>query len=113
MTTLPRSGCRYGAYHFEAGTRRQDYISVHNPRPFLHARAHSRYAHYDNLPSFSDFTAFGGWSTPAIKQYMGDKTSCGVGVDYNWYPDSFDEVREEAEKQQRAAALRFNVTGEW
>ena len=66
----------------------------------MHARAHSRYAHYDNSPSFSDFTAFGGWSTPAIKQYMGDKTSCGVGVDYNWYPDSFDEVREEAEKQQ-------------
>ena len=26
------------------------------------------YAHYDNNPSFSDFTAFNGWSSPAMKQ---------------------------------------------
>jgi len=26
------------------------------------------YAHYDNNPSFSDFSPFGGWSKPAIKQ---------------------------------------------
>ena len=26
------------------------------------------YAHYDNNPSFSDFTPFGGWTKPAIKQ---------------------------------------------
>jgi len=44
------------------------------------------YAHYDNDPSFSDFRAFGGWSTPSIKQYVGDTTVCGVGVDLNWYP---------------------------
>lgn len=24
--------------------------------------------HYDGNPSFSDFSPFGGWSTPAIKQ---------------------------------------------
>jgi hypothetical protein len=42
------------------------------------------YAHYDNSASFSDFTAFGGWSSPAIKQYEGDKSSCGVGVDYDF-----------------------------
>jgi hypothetical protein len=47
-----------------------------------------RYAHYDNNPSFSDFTAFGGWKSPAMKQYIGDGTSCGVGVDYDWYPSS-------------------------
>ena len=44
------------------------------------------YAHYDGNPSFSDFSAFGGWSKPTIKQYYGDKTSCGVGLDYNWMP---------------------------
>jgi len=44
------------------------------------------YAHYDNKPNFSDFKAFGGWSKPTIKQYQGDVTSCGVGVDKNWYP---------------------------
>jgi len=44
------------------------------------------YAHYDNTPSFSDFRAFGGWSKPAIKQYAGDATVCGVGIDKDWYP---------------------------
>ena len=44
------------------------------------------YAHYDNSPSFSDFTAFGGWSKPSIKQFAGDVTTCGVDVDFNWYP---------------------------
>mmetsp|Transcript_2813 Transcript_2813/g.6055 ORF Transcript_2813/g.6055 Transcript_2813/m.6055 type:complete len:250 (+) Transcript_2813:100-849(+) len=69
------------------------------------------YAHYDNLPSFSDYTAFGGWSSPSIKQYEGDKSSCGIGVDYNWYPSSFDEVREAATKKQRTAAMElFNMT---
>lgn len=43
------------------------------------------YAHYDNNPSFSDFTSFGGWSRPSIKQYNGSSTICGVGVDLNWY----------------------------
>ena len=36
-----------------------------------------RYAHYDNNPSFSDFSPFGGWSKPSIKQYAGDATECG------------------------------------
>jgi GH25 family lysozyme M1 (1,4-beta-N-acetylmuramidase) len=43
------------------------------------------YAHYDNNPSFSDFSAFGGWSKPAIKQYAGDVTLCSAGVDKNYY----------------------------
>jgi GH25 family lysozyme M1 (1,4-beta-N-acetylmuramidase) len=44
------------------------------------------YAHYDYNPSFSDFAPFGGWSKPSIKQYVGDATVCGAGVDKNWYP---------------------------
>jgi len=44
------------------------------------------YAHYDNNPSFSDFSPFGGWNRPAMKQYNGDVTVCGAGVDQNWYP---------------------------
>jgi hypothetical protein len=43
------------------------------------------YAHYDNNPSFSDFAPFGGWSRPNIKQYQGDTTLCGAGVDKNFY----------------------------
>mmetsp|Transcript_6561 Transcript_6561/g.19919 ORF Transcript_6561/g.19919 Transcript_6561/m.19919 type:complete len:226 (+) Transcript_6561:78-755(+) len=45
------------------------------------------YAHYDNNPSFSDFQAFGGWSSPAIKQYQGNVNLCGCGTDLNWYPN--------------------------
>ncbi len=44
------------------------------------------YAHYDNNPSFSDFSAFGGWSKPYAKQYKGDVSLCGVGVDENYAP---------------------------
>ena len=43
------------------------------------------YAHYDNNPSFSDFQKFGGWTKPNMKQYEGDVTLCGAGVDYSWY----------------------------
>ena len=31
-----------------------------------------RYAHYDNVQSFNDFRAFGGWKKPAIKQFKGE-----------------------------------------
>eukprot|EP01132_Coremiostelium_polycephalum_P001189 gene1189-1502_t len=44
------------------------------------------YAHYDNSASFSDYRTFGGWSNPSIKQYMGDVSACGIGLDKNWYP---------------------------
>lgn len=44
------------------------------------------YAHYDKNPSFSDFTSFGGWTKPYMKQYVGDTTLCGAGVDYNYHP---------------------------
>lgn len=45
------------------------------------------YAHYDNLPAFSDFTSFGGWKTPYAKQYAGDVTICGgFDVDKDYAP---------------------------
>lgn len=44
------------------------------------------YAHYDGSTSFSDFQSFGGWSRPNIKQFQGDTTLCGAGVDKNFYP---------------------------
>lgn len=43
------------------------------------------YPHYDNSASFSDFVPFGGWTSPAIKQYQGTTSQCGVGVDQNYY----------------------------
>lgn len=44
------------------------------------------YAHYDDSLSFGDFTPFGGWNSPAIKQYNGDVSYCGAGIDQNYYP---------------------------
>lgn len=43
------------------------------------------YAHYDNNPSFSDWRSFGGWSRPAMKQYVGDAKVCNFDVDLNVY----------------------------
>eukprot|EP01111_Echinosteliopsis_oligospora_P012727 TRINITY_DN439_c0_g1_i1.p1 TRINITY_DN439_c0_g1~~TRINITY_DN439_c0_g1_i1.p1 ORF type:complete len:232 (-),score=68.24 TRINITY_DN439_c0_g1_i1:49-744(-) len=48
------------------------------------------YAHYDGNPSFSDgLYQFGGWTSPAIKQYDDNGGACGTSYDLNWYPDSF------------------------
>jgi len=44
------------------------------------------YAHYDGVQSFSDFSSFGGWTKPYMKQYAGDLTLCSSGVDENWRP---------------------------
>ena len=43
------------------------------------------YAHYDGAKDFSDFQPFGGWSSPTMKQYDGDTTMCGAGVDLNYF----------------------------
>ncbi|MCG7205183.1 glycoside hydrolase family 25 protein [Streptomyces arenae] len=44
------------------------------------------YTHYDGKQSFSDFSPFGGWTKPNIKQYAGDVELGGASVDLNWYP---------------------------
>jgi GH25 family lysozyme M1 (1,4-beta-N-acetylmuramidase) len=43
------------------------------------------YAHYDGKASFSDFSAFGGWTKPAIKQYAGTTSICSASIDKNYY----------------------------
>ena len=43
------------------------------------------YAHYDNSASFSDYSQIGGWGRPAMKQFKGDITVCGTGVDETFY----------------------------
>jgi hypothetical protein len=42
------------------------------------------YAHYDNNPSYSDWAAFGGWTVPNAKQWLGDQSFCGANIDYDW-----------------------------
>ncbi len=44
------------------------------------------YAHYDYTRSFSDFSAFGGWTKPNIKQYNDAVGICGINADADWYP---------------------------
>jgi hypothetical protein len=42
------------------------------------------YAHYDNLKSYSDYSTFGCWTKPSMKQYQGDVTLCSFGVDMDY-----------------------------
>eukprot|EP01113_Clastostelium_recurvatum_P003697 TRINITY_DN11615_c0_g1_i1.p1 TRINITY_DN11615_c0_g1~~TRINITY_DN11615_c0_g1_i1.p1 ORF type:complete len:229 (+),score=34.92 TRINITY_DN11615_c0_g1_i1:121-807(+) len=45
------------------------------------------YAHYNNQQNFDDFTPFGGWTKPSIKQYADGPGLCGAdGADRNWRP---------------------------
>ncbi|XP_062513430.1 probable GH family 25 lysozyme 2 [Corticium candelabrum] len=44
------------------------------------------YPHFETAPSFSDFTSFGGWARPNIKQFDADNNVCGAVVDVNWHP---------------------------
>jgi len=44
------------------------------------------YADYDGVPTFGDFTAFGGWSKPYMKQFTDQGAKCGVSYDINWRP---------------------------
>lgn len=60
-------------------------VTIVDPRR-RNALVTPQYAHYDNSRSFGDFRPFAGWSKPSIKQYAGDATVCGAGVDLNWYP---------------------------
>ena len=43
------------------------------------------YAHYDSNPTSSDWSSykFGSWSSPYMKQYIGDTTQCSFSVDKN------------------------------
>jgi hypothetical protein len=45
------------------------------------------YAHWDYSYSSctSDFVSFGGWTSPAMKQYAGDESFCSAGFDKNCY----------------------------
>jgi len=43
------------------------------------------YANYDGVPSFDNFPAFAGWTSPSMKQFAGDVSVCGADVDLNWW----------------------------
>lgn len=48
------------------------------------------YAHYDDTESFNDFTGFGGWGRPAMKQLSGTSSvasNCGFEASADWYPN--------------------------
>jgi len=45
------------------------------------------YPHYDGVAAFSDFAAFGGWTSPVMKQYSDHSDAgCFDNVDVNWQP---------------------------
>jgi hypothetical protein len=43
------------------------------------------YVSLDNKASFNGFAAFGGWTNPNLKQFQGNVSVCGVGVNKNFY----------------------------
>jgi len=43
------------------------------------------WAYWDESPSFDNWSPFAGWSKPAIKQYVGDGSVCGLDVDMDYY----------------------------
>lgn len=50
------------------------------------------YADWDGEQNFDNYPGFGGWNTPAMKQFTGDTSLCGFDVDQDWYPDSAMEA---------------------
>jgi hypothetical protein len=43
------------------------------------------WAYYDYEASFSDFSPFGGWSVPSMKQYKGTTYICSTAIDEDYY----------------------------
>lgn len=43
------------------------------------------YVNSDNTPTFTDFSPFGGWESPACKQYARNTNSCTIHIDKNYY----------------------------
>lgn len=78
-----RSGLKWGVY-----TSRSQWSAITGGRSASWVLDSSKplwYAHYDNLPNFHDFTAFGGWTKPKMKQYVGDRSICGARIDLNYF----------------------------
>jgi len=44
------------------------------------------YANYDGEDNFDDFSPFGGWSAPVMKQFNGDDDDCDTNIEQNWMP---------------------------
>merc|ERR1712000_75492 len=43
------------------------------------------WAYYNGGATFSDFTPFGGWTKPNIKQYKGTTYTCSTAIDLDYY----------------------------
>ncbi len=42
------------------------------------------YARWDHVPSFANYTEYGGWSQPFMKQYIGNGHLCDINLDFNY-----------------------------
>jgi GH25 family lysozyme M1 (1,4-beta-N-acetylmuramidase) len=79
------SACQSSGYSCGVYTSASQWSAIFGSSSFSHGGSMPLwYAHYDNNPSFSDFSSFGGWSSPSVKQYQGDTTLCGFGVDMDY-----------------------------
>ncbi len=79
------SACQSSGYSCGVYTSASQWSAIFGSSSFSHGGSMPLwYAHYDNKASFSDFSSFGGWSSPSVKQYQGDTTLCGFGVDMDY-----------------------------
>ena len=105
VETNPSSGCGFSGNHdancnfirdlLQAGSSLGIKMGVYSSKYMWNSIAGSGctagsryplwYPHYDGSRSFSDWSAFGGWTKPAIKQYNDKVGICGVSADANWY----------------------------
>lgn len=45
---------------------------------------------YDDQPHLDDWSAFGGWDTPILKQWNPNQDSCGAAFDANWHVEPIE-----------------------
>ncbi|KAI8143633.1 glycoside hydrolase superfamily [Fennellomyces sp. T-0311] len=80
-TALDNSGWKWGVY-----SSKSQWTSITGSASWvLDSSVPLWYAHWDEALNFADFSAFGGWTKPTIKQYAGDQSFCGANWDKNYY----------------------------
>jgi len=105
IETNPSSGCGWGSdlssncqfikELLDAATAKGKKVGVYTSKYMWEGIAGSSctvgagyplwYPHYDFVDSCSDFTSFGGWTSPTIKQFSDRKSICGITSDADVY----------------------------
>ncbi|KAI9265239.1 glycoside hydrolase superfamily [Phascolomyces articulosus] len=80
-TALDNSGWKWGVY----SSKYQWETITGSTTWVLDSSVPLWYAGWDFALNFNNFSPFGGWSKPTVKQYAGDQSFCSAGFDKNYY----------------------------